>query len=413
MSVELEVPEVTNPLEVIAPIAPVVPDPTPVAPIVAPAPEPRFGKEDYEKIQSVDDAKKFRDGLTQEEKDFFDKGQLDRIFGDKKAEPVVVPPAPGDTPEPPAPDSVDPILTPEEYETADLRTRAMQDHLLDTLEKLEQAEAKGEDPAVQEMRDLIASDPVLKNRIELQLKCEAALPQIDVPPEAFLTEDVMAILDKAFITDDGLVSAKLAMKDLVKKIYTEAAFRAKTVVEGEYMEKAQVAERKGWYQSNISEFVRTNKDYASPESLFVETENGTSINPKHPFRPVVAWLTEEVKSGRITHEAIKAHGLAAYEQLYRIKTSGSVENFRKGENTKSRKEIMEQIRAAQQKAKVVGTAPTIKPNSSSNPVPVTWNGYDLNRIKVDKGYAESVMRELKAKNDTVKINDLVNLASKW
>lgn len=411
MSVELEVPEVTNPPEVVAPVTPVVTDPTP--PVVAPVPEPRFGKEDYDKIQSVDDAKKFRDGLTAEEKDFFDKGQLDRIFGDKKVEPLKEEVKEDDKAEPPVPEPVDPILTPDEYETADPRTRAMQDQLLEALEKLEQAEAKGEDPAVQEMRELIASDPVLKNRIELQLKGEAALPTIDVPPEAFLTEDVMSVLDKAFITDDNLVSAKLAMKELIKKIYTEAAFRAKTVVEGEYMEKAQVAERKGWYQSNISEFVRTSKDYGSHEPLFVETDNGTLINPKHPFRPVVAWLTEEVKSGRITHEAIRAHGLAAYEQLYRIKTSGSVENFRKGEQNKSRKEIMEQIRAAQQKAKTNGAAPTIKPNSSSNPAPVVWNGYDLNRLKVDKGYAESVMRELKSKNDTVKINDLVNMASKW
>jgi hypothetical protein len=410
MSVELEVPEVTNPLEVVAPVTPVVSEP-----VVAPAPEPRFGKEDYEKIQSVDDAKRFRDSLTSEEKDFFDKGQLDRIFGDKKSEPVVdkVEDKVEEKTDDSAPEPVDPILNADEYEKADPRTRAMQDHLLETLEKLEQAESRGEDPAVQEMRELIASDPVLKNRIELQLKGEASLPPIDIPPEAFLTEDVMAALDKAFITDDNLASAKIAMKDLIKRIYTEAAFRAKTNVEGEYIEKAAVAERKNWYQSNISDFVRTSKDYSSSEPLFVESESGTSINPKHPFRPVVAWLTDEVKAGRITHEAIKAHGLAAYEQLYRIKTSGSVENFRKTESTRSRKEIMEQIRAAQAKAKTVGSAPTLRPNSSGVPTPNTWNGYDLSRMRVDRGYAESVMRELKSKNDTTKINDLVKMAEKW
>lgn len=395
-------------------VAPVSTAPTPAP--EAPTPEPRFSKEDYLAITSVDDAKAFRAKLTDEEKVRWDKGELDSIFGEKKVEA----PAPESEDKdkekvedkPTEDQAIDPILSEEEYANADPRTRAMQDQLLEALEKLETVENKV-DPETAEIKELLRIDPVLRSRIELHQKGEAALPRIDIPPEAFLTKETMEALDKAFITDDGLESAKVAMADFVKKVYAEAAFRVKTAIEGEYIEKAEIAERKNFYQTSILEFVRTNKDYQSDAPVFVETDAGTKINPNHSIRPFVEWLTKEVMEGRITHEAIKSHGLPAYEQLYKIKTSGSVESFRKQQAGRTRQEMIAQLKAAQQKAKTVGAAPTIKPNTGSGNPSSVWNGYDLNRIKVDRAYADSVIRELRGKGEFGKVNDLVKMAQSW
>jgi hypothetical protein len=407
-------------LDTTNPLAVANPSDTPAVTTPVVAPEPRFSKEDYLAINSVDDAKSFRDKLTEDEKSKWDKGELDAIFGEKKApEPTddtkdKKEDKPDEKKEPDAaPEILDPILSEEEYASADARTRAMQDQLLEAFEKLEALENKGEDPETKEIRELIKTDPILKNRIELRMKGETALPSVDIAPEIFLTDEAMAILDKAFITDDNLASAKAAMKDFVKKIYAEAAFRVKTNVEGEYIERAEIAERKNFYQTNIMEFVRSNKDYSSDSPVFIETKEGTKVNPEHKVRPFIEWLTKEINEGRITHEAVKAHGLSAYDQLYRIKTSGSVESFRSQQAGRTRQEMMAQIKAAQQKAKTAGAAPTIRPNTGSGNPASSWNGYDMNRIKIDRGYADQVIRELRSKGEFSKVNDLVKMAQSW
>lgn len=390
----------------VLPVDPTVAVETPVVeqPVAPEQEGPRFSKDDYEKIQSVDDAKKFRDQLNDKERDAWDKGELSSIFGDK---PATVGGEPA--PEPPGP-----ILTPEEYETADPRTKAMQDEIIELNEKLEKASAeRPEDPAFKELRELITRDPVLKNRIELAYKGEAALPQIDIPPEAFLTDEQMKALDDAFITDDGLVSAKAKMAEFVKKVYAEAAMRVKVNIEGEYQEKAAVAENKLWYQTNIMEFVRASKDYTSSEPVFVTTDAGTSINHTSPVRPFIAWLTQEVQEGRVTHEAIKAHGLAAYDQLYRIKNAGGVSNFNAQSSQKTKAELLKQLALARNKAVTQNAAPMIKPTAQNAPPAPTWYEFDLNRLKVDKAYAEDAISRLKNAGRSAHLNELVTMAQKW
>lgn len=401
----LDTPPVVDPSQQQTP----VPVDTPKTPVPEPTPEPkqeyRFFKEDFEKIQSVDDAKKFREQLTEQEREAWDKGDLDKIFGEKKDEATV---AEGETSVEP-----DPILSPEEYDTADPRTKAMQDKIIDLAEQLETAMVKTEDPAVAELRSLINSDPVLKTRIDLAIKGEAVLPTIDIPPEAFLTDEAMKLLDEAFITDDNLVSAKAALADFVKKVYNEAAMRVKVNLEGTYMEREEIANRKLFYQNSISEFVRSNPEYASPEPIFVEKDNGTSINDNHKVKPFIAWLTKEVNEGRVTHEAIKEHGLAAYDHLFKIKTAGGVSSFNKSRDQISRNEALAKLREARKQAIMRDVAPTMKPSATAATVPAKWYDYDLNRLKVDKAYAEQTIAQLKDRRETNKLAELVELAKSW
>lgn len=329
--------------------------------------------------------------------DNLSKEQLDALLN---------PPAPG-VPEPvadeedgkepeqnpvPEVDSVEPVFTPEEYASADPKTKAIYDSYIAALE---QAEAPAELPPELE-------DPFIKARMEYIKNGNADPIAQTVPFTAIANDDavdsILEVLSDENATPEAIREGlKAKVIELLQIAADEAALRTKGNLDIQYKQEAEAKAERAWAEAAFPAFAQSVPEFKNAGPLLVPgADGGMIVNPENkPAREFVTWIGKGLENGEFSNSFVKSRGFDKMYQIYKMEKADSAGGYVAGIKAKTRSEILAQLRNSKNAALASSTAPTLPMGQSGQPATQMIHGVDIARIKAgDESYAKSAFARI-------------------
>lgn len=329
--------------------------------------------------------------------DNLSKEQLDALLN---------PPAPG-VPEPvadeedgkepeqnpvPEVDSVEPVFTPEEYASADPKTKAIYDSYIAALE---QAEAPAELPPELE-------DPFIKARMEYIKNGNADPIAQTVPFTAIANDDavdsILEVLSDENATPEAIrEGSKAKVIELLQIAADEAALRTKGNLDIQYKQEAEAKAERAWAEAAFPAFAQSVPEFKNAGPLLVPgADGGMIVNPENkPAREFVTWIGKGLENGEFSNSFVKSRGFDKMYQIYKMEKADSAGGYVAGIKAKTRSEILAQLRNSKNAALASSTAPTLPMGQSGQPATQMIHGVDIARIKAgDESYAKSAFARI-------------------
>ena len=348
-------------------------------------------------------ASSYVDGLSKEQLDAIIAGTPSPKPADGNTEPEPADQVlPVDSAEP-----VDPVFSPEDYANADPKTKAIYDKYLESLEALENA------PEIPQDKLDLLTDPFIKARVEYLQNGFSDPISASVPYDAIANEEMIdGILESIADEDATPEQMRLAIKskiiEAMKVASEEAALRVKGNLEIEYSTRAAAAQERAWAEAAFPAFATTVPEFKTAGPILVPgADGGMVVNPENkPAREFVEWIGKNLESGEFSNAFVKSRGFDKMYQIFRMDKAESAGGFVANLKSRTRSEILSELRNAKNAAMASSVVPTLPAGSSARPTAQTIHGVDIGRIKAgDEGYAKSVFASpltLAQMNDVMK-----------
>lgn len=303
-------------------------------------------------------------------------------------------PATGDQETATAPEveSVEPVFTPEEYASADPKTKAIYDNYIAALE---QAEAPVELPPELE-------DPFIRARMEYIKNGNADPIAQTVPFTAIASDDAIDSLLEVLSSEDATPEAirdglKAEVIKLLQIAADEAALRTKGNLDIQYKQESEAKAERAWAEAAFPAFAQSVPEFKNAGPLLVPgAYGGMIVNPENkPAREFVVWIGKGLESGEFSNSFVKSRGFDKMYQIYKMESADSAGGYVAGIKAKTRAEILSQLRNSKNAALASSTAPTLPMGQSGQPATQMIHGVDIARLKAgDKRYADDVLRSI-------------------
>ena len=378
------------------PAAPDAPAPAePAAQPPAPAAfEPRFSAEDLDLLRkgNQETQRLFADQLTPQEQELILSKGFESIFktapaapADPAAQPAAPeaqkPAEPADPNAPPAaapdPDAPAWMLTPEEYASADQKTKALFDALLESQEALT-SQAPAEDP--------YSKDPVIAWRREALARGDVSIP-VAPTMEELGGHELLVEIDKAFQNDDPKVWLR-AMENLVGTVSKETMARANLQNQMAVQEAYQAGSKSAELRSELIGFVKEIPDFKGTSAPIVVRgpEGNYILNEEHPAKDFALWIKDQVAAGTLTDAFVMKHGYGPVWATYQSDKAGGYNKMQAMARERIAKDVVSRMKGVREGALSRAAAPSVGsvPSGQARPE-ATYHGFTRSQLNTEDG----------------------------